>query len=295
MNKPLIGILTSPIYELGEIINVGFREFIKHFRYLFIHLINSVIPPIIIRKAAASFRLIIVLSITNKIRLEKYGINAKKVIFIPPAIDEMYLIPPAENEIEEFKKKINPSGLPTILYFGPPSTLRGIDVLIEAYAKICEKIPSKLILLLRIDDVESMKEENTLRKIINEKRVAKSTMIISGVLDKKEIIKYISIADLVCLPFKIVLSDVPLTVLEAMSLGKPIISTHVDGLADLLEGRGLVIHPSNVKALSESLMILLRNSKLREILKEKTGNIYLSWQQVSESYISLMKKIRGRI
>jgi glycosyltransferase involved in cell wall biosynthesis len=140
-----------------------------------------------------------------------------------------------------------------------------------------------------------MKEENTLRKIINEKRVAKSTMIISGVLDKKEIIKYISIADLVCLPFKIVLSDVPLTVLEAMSLGKPIISTHVDGLADLLEGRGLVIHPSNVKALSESLMILLRNSKLREILKEKTGNIYLSWQQVSESYISLMKKIRGRI
>ncbi len=60
----------------------------------------------------------------------------------------------------------------------------------------------------------------------------------------------------------------PLSVMEAMASGLPIVSTAAGGVPDLLEhGReGLIVQPGDVQGLSLSMTSLLRNRELRQAL-----------------------------
>jgi len=124
IDKPVIGILTSPIYSMGEILRcLGLREIIRHFHHVSVHLLGAAIPKFIIRKWANRFEYIVVLSEENKRRLEKINISSK-ILLLPPGVDELYLKPPDKEDIERIRKEINPEGTPIIMYFTSPLTLR---------------------------------------------------------------------------------------------------------------------------------------------------------------------------
>jgi len=59
--------------------------------------------------------------------------------------------------------------------------------------------------------------------------------------------------------------------LEAMALEKPVIASNVGGILDLVkEGEnGFLIPPGNIKALSDSLLKLLKNKNLAKRMGEK--------------------------
>jgi glycosyltransferase involved in cell wall biosynthesis len=80
-------------------------------------------------------------------------------------------------------------------------------------------------------------------------------------LSGDEIKAYIAASDLIVLPFKHVISDFPLGVVEAMSMGKPVVSTRLDGLPELLEdGRGIVIDPGDFTNLGKILAYFSENA-----------------------------------
>jgi phosphatidylinositol alpha-1,6-mannosyltransferase len=120
--------------------------------------------------------------------------------------------------------------------------------------------------------------------------IEKNIQLISGFLDKDEVKKFIGFSDLIALPFKIVPSDVPTSILESMALGKTVISTAVDGIPELLEdGRGFVVKPNKEEDLAEKIVFSIQNRDLTKTMGKKAASYmqtYPRWHEVLESVIS---------
>jgi len=292
IKQPVIGILTSPIYSLSELIkNVGIKDLVRYYRYTIIHIVNALIPSFLIKKWAEKFEHIIVLSNRNKERLTKKGVPANKLIVTPPGIDEHFLKLPDEETIEQIKTKISPDETPIVMYYTSPLTLRGTDTLVRALPYILKKKEVKLLILSRPDYKSILKEEQKLKELAKRLNIENNFVIISKYLSPKEVRAYVSSADIITLPFKLVLSDVPLSILEAMALGKVVISTNVDGIPEILKDKGLVVEPNNPKELADAILLALEDDKLRKELGESARRYMMQWKRwndVVEEFVQLL-------
>jgi glycosyltransferase involved in cell wall biosynthesis len=62
----------------------------------------------------------------------------------------------------------------------------------------------------------------------------------------------------------------PLSVLEAMAAGLPIISTDVGGVKDIVKDNGILVESDNAEKLYEAIIKLVKNSALREEMGKKS-------------------------
>lgn len=294
---PIIGMFTGPIYKFSDITRIGTYEIIKNMRFLSLHILYASFPSFFVRGVVNSphFNKIFVMSRKNKEIIIEKGGNKNKIIHIPAGIDEYdFSIPEDCNSIiSEYDIKENSFN---ILYFGSPITIRGIDSLLKAVSKVKNKSPSiKLIILSRRRDNELSSEELNIRNLILELGIEKNVQIISGFLNKDDVKKFIHFSDLIALPFKIVPSDVPTSILESMAMGKTVISTTVDGIPELLEdGRGFVVKPNNEKDLAEKIIFSIQNQDLTKSMGKKAASYmqtYPRWYDISESVISEIAEV----
>ena len=59
----------------------------------------------------------------------------------------------------------------------------------------------------------------------------------------------------------------PLSILEAMAAGLPIISTNVGGVADIVTDNGILIPPKDGHRLANEMVKLVLNHKLRNAIR----------------------------
>jgi glycosyltransferase involved in cell wall biosynthesis len=87
----------------------------------------------------------------------------------------------------------------------------------------------------------------------------------------------------------------PLSVLEAMAAGKPVISTAVGGVPELLEGGcGLLVPPQDPQALSKAMSYMLENAGARLSIGEASAERALERFDLgvmTEAYENLYKKL----
>lgn len=83
-------------------------------------------------------------------------------------------------------------------------------------------------------------------------------------------------------------------VLEAMSMGCPIVSSRIGGMEEMLEfGGGAVFAPGDVKALTQLLHELLNEPKRRKQLGDDARNAvveHFSWERMVEKFLRLSAK-----
>lgn len=290
IEKPVIGIFTSPLYSWGELVrNIGIKGSLKYRKYTIIHYLNALIPDLFVKKWANEFESIVFLSNDTKEKLIKKGMPPEKVIMIPVGIDEHFLDLPDIKKVRYIQNQVNPDMVPIIMYFTSPLTLRGTDTLIRAFVKVKTKMNCKLIFLSRIDHKELSEEEEILKEIAREENVLDSIEIISEYTSPEKIKEYLSIADVICLPFKIVISDIPISILEAIAY-KPVISTGVACIPEILDGNGLIVHPNDPEELAYSIKNLLDNksriiklgNKSREYIEK-----YPTWDHIGSKFIEI--------
>jgi phosphatidylinositol alpha-1,6-mannosyltransferase len=293
--RPVVGILTSPLYTTREVMGVGLDEFIRHGNYLWIHLIGALVPDALVRRAGSNYGTIVVLSEKNRDRLVKTGITTD-VVTIPPGIDSFDLELPGPECVKKVRATINPEDLPLILYFTSPLTVRGTDVLMKAFAQVRETIPAKLVFLSRMDYPELNKDVNLLKRLATQKGVIDSVEFVTRTLSRSEVKEFLSAADVVCLPFKLVLSDVPISILEAKTLGKPVVSTNIAGIPEMLGVGGYSVDRNNVDALAEKIHSILNNSNNRgnlSELKERPIVGYRTWDRVTREFHVMVENLVG--
>ena len=175
-----------------------------------------------------------------------------------------------ESSSVQLKQQYNPDENIIVGYVGTLTRYEGLDLLVQAFNKI-NKIRNniKLFFIGKGSTIQC-------RKVFKELQVMSknnSNIVFFGEINYKEIKKYYSLIDIVCLPrksFKVCEIVSPLKPFEVMALKKPLIVSNVEPLKDIITDgeNGLVHEKDNYKSLANKLLYLVDNKEERIRLGE---------------------------
>lgn len=290
---PVIGVVGSPRYNLRELLTLG-SDLFSCFHYVKHFFLGTIITEEII-KGFLSIPNLKGIIFQCQETLNRYipdNVSKKRIYVLPPPL-------PADfsdilNEISQVRNAYAKK-YPKVLYFGPPLNIRGIDNLIHAINIVRGKIPNvHLDILSRIEHESLMKREDKMRKLVKQMDLSSYVNIVSGILTPKEILKYILSTDVVCLPYKCVVSDTPISVLETLATGKPLITTTIIDVSDFVQnGNCWVVQPGNYRALAGTIVTVLKrdseqmkkSNKDQILAKCSFENFSLSFEQIMGSVL----------
>lgn len=229
------------------------------------NIMNALCPSHLVKKwmSIPRIKLIIALSKRLKLYLMKKGIKRDcEIKVIRSGVDTKKFSPQNAQSITDslnFSKEKNK----LILYFGQLSVFRGVDTLLMAMPTVIQKIPSAKLLLLARGFLDDKEEKRLARMALD----IKGVLLVKGFLSEKMLISYLSLADVVVLPFKFWPQvECPLTILEAMSMKKPVITCPVGAIPEIVHNQrnGILIPPNNPKLLAKEIVKLLENEELTQ-------------------------------
>jgi len=307
MRKPIVWYIDSDVYTLNFFKNISFREFFSfHHRFFWNILLSAVCPKFIIRKVALfdCISKIIVFSQYLKKSLRKIGVPTKKITVIQPTINVVNAkIWQKRNKTNMLREKLGFQRKDfIILYLGSPCTLRGTDVLIRSLPKILKKSQNITAVILSRrnlfrrdwEDEHLEKEEKYLIKLIKKMRVNEYVRIISGILHKCELKNFIYVSNVVALPFKVLFSEVPISILETMNIGKVVITTNIGTISEIIsDDRGILIEPNDANALAKAFLYVMDHPRECEQLgnnaREFASNLPY-WDRIALKTIAMLKE-----
>jgi glycosyltransferase involved in cell wall biosynthesis len=264
LKKNVFWTLHSGPLSFGDLKNLNLREVFSLYKF-WNNILNSVFPSSIIKKWMNVPQINHVITLSKRLKrfLVRKGIkNDNEVTIIRSGVDTNKFDPSNGHYLNEKLnlEKIEKSS-ETILYFGPLSRFRGVDTLLAAIPRVMKKVPSaKLLLLARghIGDNQDKMLEKKARK-------SKGTVVIRGVLKEDRLINYLNLADVVVLPFKFWPQvECPLTLLESMSMQKPVITTSVGAIPEIISNyeNGILVSPNKCGALAKAIIEVLNHREL---------------------------------
>jgi len=153
----------------------------------------------------------------------------------------------------------NDTGEIRIIYLGLINEKKGIFDLLRVMSQLVEDQEKIRLIIGGVGDVERMHQE------LAERGISHNVDYLGWLQpDERDIL--LGMADIVVLPSYG--EGMPMTILEAMSFGIPVVSTRVGGVPDIvIDGEtGFLIEPGNLEQLHDKLSILVRDHALRRKL-----------------------------
>ena len=138
---------------------------------------------------------------------------------------------------------------------------KGIDLLIRAFQALAKEFPE-----LRLVIVGDGEERENLEALSKNLRL-EDKIIFTGFQETPE--RYLEVFEIFALPSRI--EAMPITVLQAMSLGRAIVATKVGGIPELIEDNqeGLLVEAEDQFLLTRAISRLVKDQNLRKKLGEK--------------------------
>jgi len=237
-----------------------------------------------------------VVAVSNNIKRSLMLINLRKeVSVIPPAVDTTIFNPNISGDEKRRKLGIGKE-TPVILYCGNWAEWKGVEILIQSMVKVIKLFPeAKLILAWG----EPYNWYDNHKLIINEmiRKLGLSNNIIEvGICGSIE--KLMAISNVYVAPFVTTerIADRPLSVLEAMACGKPVVATNVGGIPEIVVHgeNGFLVKPGDPLELAEAICNLLEDNVLAKKMGRKGAEYVFkshSIEVITEKYENLYSKI----
>lgn len=299
--KPLIWIVESGVHNLRHLLRLSWREISsKHHGFFINEILNFAFPRFLLRISANSsaIRSILVPSSYMKSWLLKAGVLPHKLVIIESGLEEYYKDTQFCSKMER-KIKRGYQGDFVVTYMGSPCTLRGSDVVIRGIREVLDQRNFTLtcFLLSRgsigtdLDHLRS--EEKYLERLIDKLKLKNNVKIVSGLLSREELVRYLQLSNVITLPFKLLQSEIPLSVIEAMSLGKIIVTTRIRTLKQIVgEDRGILIEASDPHQLAEAILRIVDGDLDLATIEANARKFALSipsWTDAAQRSISVLR------
>lgn len=194
------------------------------------------------------------------LRPDKTIVNSE---FLKSFIDDAEVIPPFI-DAKKFRRKEGPdkNAGSLVLFLGAFEKCRGVEYLIRAMGTLNGRVNAKL--LLAWNGMGRHRYRHIL-KTIRESRAE----------SKIELVKGGDVADLYSRASVVVIPRVspermafPIRILEAVTVGVPLIVSRINGMEQIVEGCGVAVEPRNEKALAEAIERVLTDRELYLSLAE---------------------------
>jgi glycosyltransferase involved in cell wall biosynthesis len=175
--------------------------------------------------------------------------QARQVTVIPDAYDpDVYF--PAHTGAARAELGL-PATAPIIGYTGLTFAYRGLDLLVRAFARVRQRHPGALLVLVggRPHEIEELKQ------IARECRLPVESVRFPGQVPQEVSAQYLNASDVLVIPETVTtMTASPLKLFEYMAVGKPIVCKDMPALREILDGESAVFFEAgNIEALAGSI------------------------------------------
>jgi glycosyltransferase involved in cell wall biosynthesis len=154
---------------------------------------------------------------------------------------------PTRHDGAAVRAKLGVAGRKTVMFLGTPRGYKGVDDLVEAVGRLGGSVTVVLVgVNLESQDARRWAALPFVRLV--------------GKIPFDEIPGYLMAADVVAVPQRATaatIGQVPAKLFDAMALGRPIVTTSVSMIPEILDGAGVLVPPGDVPALAAGLRRLL--------------------------------------
>lgn len=183
------------------------------------------------------------------------------------------------------------AGKKRVLFFGVLKPYKGVDILLEAFARLPEPVAKETV--LQIVGYPKMPVE-PLRFLARRLGIEHRVFWDLRFVEEMEVAAYFSQTDAVVLPYRRI--DQSGVLMIALAFGKPIVASRVGGFAEIIgDGvHGFLVDPEDVESLARALARVLEADELRAQMAsavERLAGGELSWNNIATQTVRLYQSV----
>lgn len=146
-----------------------------------------------------------------------------------------------------------------IVYAGRLERIKGMSVLLEAFKLVSQKLPASRLIFAGQGNAKP-----TMKKYVIDNNLSDRVSFI-GSLNENELLQLYSKAQVAVCP-SLWLENSPLSVIEALSAGIPVVASNIGGLPEMITNNqnGFLVKPGDQKELADKLIQLLQDKNLNQ-------------------------------
>jgi glycosyltransferase involved in cell wall biosynthesis len=198
----------------------------------------------------------------------------------------------AEQFCPEGARALSSDGKLTVLFVGRLEERKGIHHLVDAIPKVLSQFQNVKFVIIGSDTMTAKGNGSVLaelRQALSSSSRSDSVTFIPHV-PLSEIVDYYRSADILVLPS--LYDNAPMTVIEAMSCGKPVIGTTAGGTKEYVihDNCGLIVPPANADELAKALVSLLADDARRASMGQNARDRvmkYFTRETMTQSTVDL--------
>lgn len=177
------------------------------------------------------------------------------------------------------------------VYMGSPKAIRGFNILLKAMRRICFRAGMQGLEFRVLARGADAGFGESIRSTF--KDASAKVEVIAGNMQRSDLFAEVEASQVVLLPFLLAPSDVPIAVLEAMALGAVVISTDVDGIPEMVRGRGVILKRRTAAALDQAIDDLLKDTdrvtELSQAAREYAA-AYPTWEESLNRFVASVEQ-----
>ncbi len=217
----------------------------------------------------------------------RFGIAPARIVVTPDAADPFFFAAPAGEEIDAMERRFGSGEF--FLYVGALSPLKNLTGLVQAFARLRQRIAARPIRLVLVGKSAGGYWELSLRPLIQRLNLTDAIMLESYVDESMLRALYRSAIALILPSFA---EGFGLPVVEAMACGTAVVVSRTAALPEVAGEAGLYVDPHDPEDLAQAMERILTEPELRQRLVSsgRSRASSFSWERTARQTLQVYEQ-----